>query len=155
MGLINPLFSVCHQKNNVRERFRHDIAHTRCFSRCIVNRKAGLASDDAYKLAAFHDIQSIRPSIGVMAVRYTLAAFHDIQSIAGFFACIVPQYTLAAFHDIQSMFRAYHKDHQVIILHLSLEKLALEGAFQGITPQICAALHQKQQVFRRFQAGFS
>ena len=85
MGFINPLFSVCHQKNNVRERFRHDIAHTRCFSRCIVNRKAGLASDDAY--------------------------------------------TLAAFHDIWSMFRAYHKDHQVIILHLSLEKLALEGAF--------------------------
>jgi len=56
MGFINPLFSVCHQKNNVRERFRHDIAHTRCFSRCIVNRKAGLASDDAYTLAAFHDI---------------------------------------------------------------------------------------------------
>ena len=55
------------------------------FSRCIVNRKAGLSSDDAY--------------------------------------------TLAAFHDIWSMFRAYHKDHQAIILHLSLEKLALEGAF--------------------------
>ena len=78
MGFINPLFSVCHQKNNVREGFRHDIAHTRCFSRCIVNRKAGLASDDAYTLAAFHDIWSIRPSIGVMAVRYTPAAFHDI-----------------------------------------------------------------------------
>ena len=29
------------------------------------------------------------------------------------------------------MFRAYHKDHQAIILHLSLEKLALEGAFLG------------------------
>ena len=90
--------------DNVLGMTSHTLA---AFSRCIVNRKAGLSSDDAYTLAAFHDIWSIRPSIGVMAVRYTLAAFHDIWS----------------------MFRAYHKDHQAIILHLSLEKLALEGAF--------------------------
>lgn len=60
---------------------------------------------------------------------HTLAAFHDVIVNRKAGLASDDAYTLAAFHDIWSMFRAYRKDQQVIILHLSLEKLALEGAF--------------------------
>ena len=155
MGFINPLFSVCHQKNNARQCFNPNrslepLRFCMLLSiQPVFFLKAQWTTSKRIRQARCRHANERRTgsnenNIKTCDKRYN-ARFgfrHDIANTRCFSRNIVDVWGLS-----QGTSGYYSP--------LIPGKVGIRGMFQGITPQISAALHEKWQVFRRFQAGLS